>query len=471
MKKSTILIILFLILSQITIYALGFGRINIDSINITSNPNYDSKALDNLSKHDYISVLEKSNNFYKIKAPSGSTGWIDSYFVNLNPNKYFINTCGTNANVRMSPTTNSQIVGYVKNDDKIKYLDTFHSWYVVEYEGMEAFVASWLGDIISDGSSSVYFIDEVINIRTSPSLEGEVLNLGYKYQNFKFYGEEKGWFKLEVDNNTYGYAAGWLMSTSNNFSINNIISFEKTIDNLRLRTNPSLSSNIIKVMPSGTEVRVVQHKNEWSKIVTWDGIVGYCHNDYLIKSPPLVGKKILLNPGHGGNDPGAISPTGKYEKNVNLKVAFEVKDILTKLGAEVVMTRESDVYVDRVTRANLADKINADIMFSIHHNSLNDYKYYGMSTYYDTKDNDSGKESSKLAEYVYNRVVSINSIYRDGIYDRNFEILRSTNTPAALIEIGFISNSWEEKNIQNSSFQYQVSKQITFGIVDYFKSN
>ncbi len=135
------------------------------------------------------------------------------------------------------------------------------------------------------------------------------------------------------------------------------------------------------------------------------------------------------------------------------------------------MTRESDVYVDRVTRANLADKINADIMFSIHHNSLNDYKYYGMSTYYDTKDNDSGKESSKLAEYVYNSVVSINSIYRDGIYDRNFEILRSTNTPAALIEIGFISNSWEEKNIQNSSFQYEVSKQITFGIVDYFKSN
>ena len=470
MKKQIIFILIFLLILQIPVFGLGFGRINIDSLNINSLPSYESKPIETLNKNDYISILDKSEQFYKIKSPSGSIGWIDSFFVNVNPPKYFLNTCGTNANLRMSPTTSSKIIGQIKDGEKVKYLDTFHSWYVVEYKGMEAFVASWLGDVISDGSSNVYFLDDVINIRTSPSLSGEVVGQGNKYQDFKFYGEEYGWFKLGLDKDKYGYAAGWLMSLGNNFNINSIISFKETTDNLRLRSGPSLNHEIITVMPEGTEVRIVSEEGKWYKVVTWDGYVGYSHQDYLIETLPIYGKKIVLNPGHGGKDPGAISSSGKYEKDVNLSVAFLVKKMLTDLGAEVIMTRESDMYINRVERAAIADKHNADIMFSIHHNSLNNSNYYGMSTYYDTKGNKSGKESSKLAESIYDSVVGINSIYRDGIYDRNFEVLRSTNIPAALIEIGFMSNSWEEKNIHNISFQQEVSKQITYGIVDYFKS-
>ncbi len=334
---------------------------------------------------------------------------------------------------------------------------------------MEAFVASWLGNVVSDGSHNVHFLDEVINIRNSPSLNGQIIGEGYKYQDYEYLGEEYGWFKLGLGNGSYGYAAGWLMSLDNNFYIDNILSFKTTTENLRLRSGPSLKDDIITVMLKGTEVRVIDEKDNWSKIVTWDGYVGYSHNDFLEDTLPLTGKKIVLNPGHGGRDPGAISSTGKQEKNVNLTVSLMVKNMLNKLGAEVIMTRDSDVYINRVERAKMADRLGADIMFSIHHNSLNNSNYFGMSTYYDTKGNKSGKESSKLAESVYDSVVGINSIYRDGIYDRNFEVLRSTNVPAALIEIGFMSNAWEEKNLHNHSFQEEVSRQIAFGILDYFR--
>ncbi|MDW7667300.1 MAG: N-acetylmuramoyl-L-alanine amidase [Bacillota bacterium] len=471
MKKQLIFILIFILIFQFNIFAFELGRINIEGININSSPSLSSSKVETLFKNDYVTILDSSNEFYKIKAPSGRTGWIDSYFVNVDPPKYFTNTCGANANLRMSPTTSSKIIGQIKDGEKIKYIDTFHSWYIVEYEGMEAFVASWLGHISSDGSHNVHFLDEVINIRSSPSLNSEIIDQGYKYQNYKYLGEEYGWFKLGLENGSYGYAAGWLMSLDNNFYIDNILSFKTTTDNLRLRSGPSLEDEIITVMKKGTEVRVISEKNNWNKIVTWDGYVGFSHKDFLEDTLPLTGKKIVLNPGHGGKDPGAISATGKQEKDINLTVAFMVRNILNELGAEVIMTRDKDVYVNRVERAKMADRLGADIMFSIHHNSLNNSNYFGMSTYYDTKGNKNGKESSKLAESVYDSVVGINSIYRDGIYDRNFEVLRTTNVPAALIEIGFMSNSWEEENIHNHSFQQEVSRQIAFGILDYFRSH
>jgi N-acetylmuramoyl-L-alanine amidase len=470
MKKYIALIILIMLIFQTTVFALDLGRINIDAINITNEPNYESKVLDKLNKNDHINILDSRDNYYKIKAPSGKTGWIDKFFVNVQPQRYFFNTCGANANLRMSPTTSSKIIGQVEDGGKLKYIDTFHSWYVVEYKGMEAFVASWLGDIVSDGSHLVHFIDEPINIRSNPSLEGEVISRGYKYDGYKYLGEEYGWFKLGLDDGSLGYAAGWLLSLDNNFYINNILYFKNTTDNLRLRSGPSLNHEIITVMPKNTEVRVIELEGEWNKVVTWDGYVGFCHDDYLEETLPLSGKTIVLNPGHGGKDPGAISSSGRFEKDVNLSVSFMVRDVLEDFGANVVMTRDKDIYISRVARAKMADDLNADIMFSIHHNALNNSNYYGMSTYYDTKGNKSGAESSRLAESIYDSVVGINSIYRDGIYDRNFEVLRSTNTPAALIEIGFMTNAWEEKNIQNYSFQQEVSRQIAFGILDYFKT-
>jgi N-acetylmuramoyl-L-alanine amidase len=467
MKKSSFFLILFLILFTFKGFAYESGKINCENIGLMETTDINSTVVEILKKNDTVTILNRYQEYLELKSPSGRTGWINSFFVNQQPEKTFLNTCGSNINVRLSPSTSSKIMGQIKPGETAVYLDTFHSWYVLDYKGMEVFAASWLGDVVSNGNSTVCFIDGTINIRNSPSLYGQVVSRGQKYSSYPFYGEEKGWFKLGLDSG-YGYAAGWLMSYGENYYIDGVKEYKYTTDNLRMRSGPTLGDSIITVLPIATKIRVLKTDDKWDWIITKEGLTGYCYNEYFLGYKPLKGKTILLNPGHGGKDPGAISQSGLMEKEVNLKVAFKTKKILEYYGADVKMTRTTDVYITRPDRANMATQLNPDIFFSIHHNALNNNNYFGMSTYYDTKNNSSGRSSKLLAEAIYDSVVGINSIYRDGIYDRNFEVLRSSNITAALIEIGFMSNEWEEKNINNDSFQDEAARKISEGILDYF---
>jgi N-acetylmuramoyl-L-alanine amidase len=132
------------------------------------------------------------------------------------------------------------------------------------------------------------------------------------------------------------------------------------------------------------------------------------------------------------------------------------------------MTRTNDTYITNKERGRMADKLGADILLSIHHNSLNNSNYFGLSTYYNTINYKDPSYGYNLAEAVYLNAITVNGVYRDGILDRNYEVLRETNTPAALIEIGFMSNPKEEMNIHNISFQNTMAEKIADGIIDYF---
>ncbi len=153
-----------------------------------------------------------------------------------------------------------------------------------------------------------------------------------------------------------------------------------------------------------------------------------------------------------------------------MDVALILKEKLESLGATVYLTRNGDTYIKNSERGRMADKLGCDILLSIHHNSLNNSDYFGLSTYYNTKNFKDKKYGYNLAESIYLNAVTVNGVYRDGILDRNYEVLRETKTPAALIEIGFMSNPKEEMNIHNSSFQNIVVEKIAAGITDYFNN-
>jgi N-acetylmuramoyl-L-alanine amidase len=244
--------------------------------------------------------------------------------------------------------------------------------------------------------------------------------------------------------------------------------YKKATDSLNVRTGPSSEYNIILALKKGELVKVLASQNGWDKIVTKNGYAGWCNSNYLEEVLPLEGRVILLDPGHGGHDPGSISFSGKYEKHINLDVAFNLKEILNKAGASVYMTRTNDTYITNKDRGRMADKLGADILLSIHHNSLTNSNYFGLSTYYNTINHKDPSYGYNLAEAIYLNAITINGVYRDGILDRNYEVLRETNTPAALIEIGFMSNPKEEMNIHNISFQNTVAEKIADGIIDYF---
>ena len=468
MMKKTLALILIIMLF-INIYAYGAtGYTNISNIGLYNNPDYGSGIKDALKMSSRLEILEEGDKWCRVQTPDGKTGWIDKFFITLPSERYVANNIPYNINIRESPTTGSKIVGTLKPGDRAEYIDTYHSWHIIKYAGGEYYIASWLTDIEYKKSEKIYFLHDSINIRSKPSLDSKVTAQGNSGDSFEVVGEEKGWYKIKLNDGSFGYVAAWLTSHDINSLKSDHITYKKTSHDLNLRTGPSVEYDRILTLKKGETVKTVAGENGWDKIVTQNGYVGWCNNYYLKETLPLAGKVILLDPGHGGHDPGAISYSGKFEKYLNLSVAQNLKEVLNRAGAAVYMTRTGDTYITNKERGRLADNLGADILLSIHHNSLGNSDYFGLSTYYNTINYKSPAYGYNLAEAVYLNAISINGVYRDGILDRNFEVLRETNTPAALIEIGFMSNPTEEMNIHNLSFQNVMVEKIAGGIVDYF---
>ncbi|WP_312832799.1 N-acetylmuramoyl-L-alanine amidase [Sedimentibacter saalensis] len=470
MKKILLLASIILALSMPEALGDEIGYTNISNIALYKSDNYTSNVVDTLKINSRISIVKESKDWYNVKTQDGKTGWIEKYFVTVPADKYVKNNTEHMINIRTAPTTTSKQVGQLSPGEKAKYIDTYHSWHIIEYKGTEYYIASWLTDIEYDESENVYFLYDNINIRDTDSVSGNVVAQGNKYDSFEVCGEKSGWLKLKLPDGQSGYVAAWLTSYNMNYYSEGTVSYKKTTDDLNIRTGPSTKDKKVLSIKKGSSVIVVDTENGWDKIVDKKGNVGWCNNSYLKEVLPLSGKKILLDPGHGGKDPGSISFTGKFEKYVNMDVALMLKEKLENLGATVYLTRNGDTYIKNSERGRMADKLGCDILLSIHHNSLNNSDYFGLSTYYNTKNFKDKKYGYNLAESIYLNAVTVNGVYRDGILDRNYEVLRETKTPAALIEIGFMSNPKEEMNIHNSSFQNIVVEKIAAGITDYFNN-
>lgn len=467
MKKLLFIVAVILALNISCAFA-DTGYTNISTISIHKDADYSSKITDTISLNTKLEIINEKNEWYHIKTSEGTEGFIEKCFVTVPAKKYVANNTDYKINIRTSPTTSSKSVGQLMPNEKAKYIDTYHSWHIIEYKNKEYYVASWLTDIEYEDSGNVYLLYDKINIRDSNSLTGNVIAQGNKNDTYTVIGEKNGWLNLKMDDGQTGYVAGWLTTYDENYHLNDISVYKKTLDELNVRSLPSSKGEKINALSKDALVKTIETKNGWDKVVAFDGTVGWCSNDYLKEVNPLEGKTILLDPGHGGNDPGSISFSGKYEKYVNMDVSINLKSILESMGANVHLTRTGDYYITNKERGRMADKLGTDILLSIHHNSLNNSDYFGLSTYYNTINYKSPKYGYDLAESIYLNATSINGVYRDGILNRNYEVLRETNTPAALIEIGFMSNPTEEMNVHSSSFQSVMAEKIAYGIVDYF---
>ena len=173
--------------------------------------------------------------------------------------------------------------------------------------------------------------------------------------------------------------------------------------------------------------------------------------------------RIVLDPGHGGKDPGAISPYGFYEKTVNLNVALQLAQMLKDEGFDVILTRDSDGFIELETRANIANTNNADLFVSIHADSCPTSTTNGFTLYVAK---DASWASRSLAAAVDNRMAKT-GIKSKGIRTANFRVLVKTRCPAVLIELGYLSNYWEAKKLKNKDMQKRLAGAITAGIQDY----
>ena len=220
---------------------------------------------------------------------------------------------------------------------------------------------------------------------------------------------------------------------------------------------------------------------------------------------PLV---IAIDPGHGGQDPGAIGPSGKYEKHIVLAISKELaRQINATPGMRAYLVRETDVYVERPQRARKARAAKADLFVSIHADAAENRSAWGSSVYVmslrgassqharwladkenasdlvggvrltqDTLSNvlldlaQSGhmKASQNAAGYVLDGLKQLGKTHKPQIEFANFEVLRNSDMPSMLVETGFISNPDEEKRLTDPGHQRKVAAAVLTGIQSYF---
>lgn len=182
---------------------------------------------------------------------------------------------------------------------------------------------------------------------------------------------------------------------------------------------------------------------------------------------------VILDAGHGGKDPGACG-NNLDEKDINLAVTLEVGEILEDEGIRVIYTRDGDTFVALNDRPNIANMYNASIFVSIHCNSnvssnpsgTETYCYYPLSNpdLYMQKD-----ERYNLALRIQEEMVSRLGLNDRGVKQANFEVLRETDMPSALVEMAFISNPGDAALLGQSTIQKRAAKAIAEAIADYME--
>ena len=188
---------------------------------------------------------------------------------------------------------------------------------------------------------------------------------------------------------------------------------------------------------------------------------------------PKNGKPtVVIDPGHGGKDSGAIGVDRSMEKTWALKTAQRVEGLLRQQGYQVIMTRTRDEYIQLAERARIANDANADIFLSIHFNSGGSEKPRGVEVLYASENNVSLKKQAgdqrRLANEVLKSVLKETGMSSRGIKNRpELAVLRLTKMNAALVEGGFMSNPDEMDIIKSDAYLDKLARGIVNGIVNF----
>ena len=183
------------------------------------------------------------------------------------------------------------------------------------------------------------------------------------------------------------------------------------------------------------------------------------------KTNPVKGLKFAIDAGHGGSENGAIGCLGDKEKDINLAIAKNLEKLLVEAGAEVFLTRNNDDEISLSDRVSLANKQKCDIFVSIHNNALPDAaatsQRSGTSTYYYYP------QSKSLAKSMQNTLVKELRLCDDGLKAESFAVIRNTEMPAILIEVGYMIVPEDNAKLITAEFQQKAAVAIKKGLENY----
>lgn len=227
--------------------------------------------------------------------------------------------------------------------------------------------------------------------------------------------------------------------------------------------------------------------NKWFKVMTFAAVffisVFYIQYNFISTdsswSLPLSGKIIIVDPGHGGIDGGAVSKEGLLEKDVALNISLIIRDYLQQSGALVIMSREEDQDLakpstsgvrnrkveDLKRRVQLVNETGGDLYISLHLNAIPSPQWSGAQTFY----NRSIDENEKIAKFIQEEIrTNLENTNRFAKPIGNVYLLKYAEIPGALVEVGFLSNPTEAELLNTEAYQQKIAASIYQGILRYF---
>ena len=225
---------------------------------------------------------------------------------------------------------------------------------------------------------------------------------------------------------------------------------------------------------------------------------------------PVISKirRIVVDPGHGGHDPGAVGPSGIQEKDVVLAIGLRLRDLFKEeLGLDVVMTRSTDVFIPLEERTAIANKVGADLFVSVHANAAPNRTAAGIETYYlnlaktdkvaqlaakengtslekvsvlqailfdlmaNYKLNDSAHLADEVQKALHKKIRTVhNDVKNLGVKQGPFYVLVGASMPSILVETAFLSNATEESRLKDPAYQNSAAEGIYEGVRNYISS-
>lgn len=342
-----------------------------------------------------------------------------------------------------------------------------------------------------------------LNVRSEPAASSAITGSLKSGAVVTVTDEQHGWLKIRQGSLT-GWVAGYYLkrssgspasvqsnssSAASSSSAGGSASRSRatvTADSLRIRGGPGTGYEVVGSLRGGNSVTVLSSRSGWMNIRTPEGVTGWVSSSYISytaassssgSSPSasggsasrshsggIRGKLIVVDAGHGGDDPGMIGTTyGTMEKDLNLQTALYLRDYLKAAGAKVRMTRTKDSQKPSLSsRAQLSQTIGADAFVSVHFNS-SPKNVSGTLTFFYSESGD-----LPLARAIEHRLGDGIGLKSNGLSFGNYHILRENTIPAALVELGFLTSARDESIVRTSSYQKKAARAIADGLADYF---
>lgn len=502
---AAFLLLLVIVLEPLSVTADSLEQtVVVDSptLNIRSGPGLTYSVTGKLKDKQKVQVIDRSNEWLQISV-NGETGWIAAWLTAsakgaAKAKKQVISRVNS-LNIRSSPSIESAVIGKLRTGDLASLVEYQGEWASIIVDGLQGWVhTTYITEVDADGPESSpesaknpkvtdanLFTVKVnkLNVRKKPTQSSKRIGVVTKNETFQIERIDGNWIQISLG----GKKSGWVysfhgeLSSANSVTSNNSTTTVSIVTNgTNIRVQPSTSSDIALRADAGDVFKVKAKKDDWYEIQLNTGGTAYVaewvvnssdgSSTSAIKVPKkakrvpgtLKGLKIAIDAGHGGNDRGTTGIRGNDEKDLTLQTAELLSGKLKEAGAEVVMTRNSDTYVSLRKRTSIAHSEGADAFVSLHYDANPDRSIVGFTTYY-TK---SAQQS--FAQSINDGLAGSVDLYNRGTQPANYLVLRENQLPAVLIELGFLSNSSEERVLTSSYFREQASQGIYKGLLQYF---